>query len=262
MFNFLSHKPAADPLNHPLWPRLGRALPVLQGLAIDEWERLEDRMRHFLRTKAIVGAHGIEVSDSDRLVIAAQACLPIMNLDDTAYRDWNEVIVYPNAFVSRDPWRDDAGLIHEEGRAMIGMARGDGPLLISLPDSIAGARIDGWNVVIHECAHKLDMLNGRPNGSPPLHAGMNQQVWSDTFSRGYRNFCRRLNSPYPSPIDPYAAENPAEFFAVLSESFFELPHMLSEEYPAIYEQLKLFYRQDPRERLPKPVPEHHQHGVQ
>lgn len=250
MFNFLHLRKAPDPLEHPAWPAIGRHMPLLYGLDDTEWAALEARMRHFLATKQLEGVDGVALTDEDRLIIAAQACLPIMNLEDRAYDGWTEFIVYPSAFLSRSSWRDAAGLVHEEDRALSGMARSDGPLLVSLPDTRTGPRLDGRNVVIHECAHKLDMLNGSANGSPPLHAGMDQHAWSEAFLAGYARFQEHLAYGHPSPIDPYAAESPAEFFAVVSEYFFELPHLLAHLLPDVYAQLQQFYRQDPRRRLP------------
>jgi Mlc titration factor MtfA (ptsG expression regulator) len=103
--------------------------------------------------------------------------------------------------------------------------------------------------VIHEFAHKLDMLNGVANGFPPLHAGMSRARWSDAFSAAYDDFCRRTDSGEELEIDDYAAENPAEFFAVMSEAFFESPLAVRQLYPGVYSQLVEFYRQDPAARL-------------
>ncbi|MFC4161081.1 M90 family metallopeptidase [Chitinimonas lacunae] len=248
MFNLFRRRP--DPLATVQWPRLLRRMPLLSGLDADEKAKLEACMRVFLNTKSIQGAGGLEVDETMRLGIAAQACLPIMELDPKAYDDWNEVIVYPAAFIRSGDWTDDFGIVTEEREEiLLGEARGDGPMVLSWEDAAHAPRLDGHNVVIHESAHKLDMKNGRPNGMPPLHRGMSRADWSRAFSHAYRDFCRRLDRGEHSEIDPYAAENPAEFFAVLSEYFFELPHLLADSYPEVYHQLSLFYRQDPRRRL-------------
>jgi hypothetical protein len=104
-------------------------------------------------------------------------------------------------------------------------------------------------VVIHEFAHKLDMLNGEANGFPPLHAGMSRQLWADTLRAAYEDFCVRVDADEDTLIDPYAGESPGEFFAVLSEAFFETPDVVRDEYSEVYAQLVQFYRQDPARRL-------------
>jgi len=106
------------------------------------------------------------------------------------------------------------------------------------------------NVVVHEFAHKLDMLNGGANGYPPLHRGMDRRSWSEAFGAAYRDLCARVDAGEDTVIDPYASESPGEFFAVLSEAFFELPDVVEAEYPRVYAQLAQFYRQDPLARLP------------
>jgi Mlc titration factor MtfA (ptsG expression regulator) len=120
-----------------------------------------------------------------------------------------------------------------------------GPLILSGRDAMRSGALDGINVVIHECAHKLDMLNGDANGFPPLHRGMNAAEWSRVFSAAYEDLCRRVDAGHHTAIDPYATENPGEFFAVLSEVFFEMPVRLRQSYPSVYEQMTAFYRQDP-----------------
>jgi Mlc titration factor MtfA (ptsG expression regulator) len=123
------------------------------------------------------------------------------------------------------------------------------------------ARIAGYNVVIHEFAHKLDMRNGEPNGFPPLHEDMKARDWKEAFSASFDDFCKRVDAAEALPearmeaaldalpLDPYAAESAGEFFAVASEAFFETPEVLAPAYPALYAQLRLFYRQDPLARL-------------
>ena len=160
---------------------------------------------------------------------------------------------------------DEAGVIHLTNDPMAGEAWLGGPVILSYEDVALAAdealRVAGYNVVIHEFAHKLDMRNGEPNGFPPLHAEMSVAAWKRAFTSGYEDFCRRVETAerLPErrmeealdelPIDPYAAESPSEFFAVGSEAFFETPELLAAAYPAIYEQLRLFYRQDPLARL-------------
>lgn len=125
-------------------------------------------------------------------------------------------------------------------------------MILSWADVAPAPGAAGYNVVMHEFAHQLDMLNGPANGFPPLHPEMNRDAWSRAFRAAYDDFRRRVEADEDTAIDPYAAENPAEFFAVLSEAFFEMPIAVRAEYPAVYAQLTQFYRQDPVARVASP----------
>jgi Mlc titration factor MtfA (ptsG expression regulator) len=125
-------------------------------------------------------------------------------------------------------------------------------VILSWADVENAGDADGVNVVIHEFAHKLDMLNGDANGFPPLHSGMSREAWGRAFTEAFKDLCRRVEAGEDTDIDPYAAEAPGEFFAVVSEAFFEMPDIVRETYPAVYAQLAEFYRQDPASReLPR-----------
>ena len=216
---------------------------LLAHLGNDERERLRALSATFLRKKELVPQHGLDADDALRALIAVQACLPVLNLGLDSYRDWRSVIVYPEAFVARHEVLDDDGVVHCVDETMAGEAWERGPLVLSWHDVLT--RGDGFNVVIHECAHKLDMLNGDVNGFPPLHADMDPAWWSRVMQRAYEDVCARVDAGADTALDPYAATSPGEFFAVLSETFFELPRVLRSSYPDAYRQLRLFYRQDP-----------------
>jgi Mlc titration factor MtfA (ptsG expression regulator) len=186
--------------------------------------------------------------------IAVQGCLPILNLGLGCYRDWVGIVVYPDEFVIPRIVEDEFGVVHEYDDVASGEAWEGGPLLVSWRDAqMAG---DGYNVVIHEFAHKLDMLNGEADGVPPLPADIPRREWENALLAAYDDFCARVDTaeahgwPFEEAlaIDPYASENPGEFFAVLSEIFFETPDILYREYPALYELFSRFYRQDPLKR--------------
>lgn len=232
-----------------LWARTFAALPLLSGLTVEERTRLRDTVILFLHSKSIHGAAGLELDAGMRLTIAAQACILILNLDIDYYRGWVEVIVYPDEFVPTIEYVDDSGVVHVTREARAGEAWLQGPVVLSWAD-VAPAD-DGVNVVIHEFAHKLDMLNGDANGFPPLHAGMSRAAWAEAFKAAYDDFSRRVEVEENLAIDPYAAESPGEFFAVMSEAFFETPHAVRDAYPDVYAQLKTFYRQDPAARAPR-----------
>lgn len=238
--------------SEPLWEETLRTLPLLAGLDAGERARLRDTVILFLHGKSIHGASGLQLDPGMRLTIAAQACILILNLDIDYYRGWVEVIVYPEEFVPVVEYTDEAGVVHVGREARVGEAWLQGPVILSWAD-VAPAE-DGVNVVIHEFAHKLDMLNGDANGFPPLHAGMSRAAWSRAFKAAFDDFSRRVEVEEELGIDPYAAESPGEFFAVISEVFFETPHAVLGAYPEVYAQLKAFYRQDPAARLTSPNP--------
>ncbi|MBI2277173.1 MAG: zinc-dependent peptidase [Dechloromonas sp.] len=230
----------------PLWTSTIAALPFLAKLSDDEQRRLKALAENFLAEKEFTTAGGLELSDEICVAIAAQGCLPILNLGLAAYRDWVGIVVYPNEFVVPRQLADDSGVVHEYDDVLSGEAWQGGPLLVSWHDvQMAGG---GYNVVIHEFAHKLDMLNGEADGMPALHSGIGEAEWQDVFTAAYDDFCRRVDRDEETIIDPYASEEPAEFFAVLSEGFFELPEVIHDEYPALYDLLRRYYRQDPLAR--------------
>jgi Mlc titration factor MtfA (ptsG expression regulator) len=232
-----------------LWRRTLARLTFLHGLSESERARLRETTILFLHQKSIHGAGGLDLDAGMQLLIAVQACILILNLDIDYYRGWVEIIVYPDEFVPALDYTDADGVVHTEREPRAGEAWLQGPLILSWADVGTSGDGDGVNVVIHEFAHKLDMLNGDANGYPPLHRGMSRESWSQAFSSGYADFCRRADAHQELAIDPYAAESPAEFFAVMSEAFFEIPRAVVSLYPAVYDQLRQFYRQDPAARI-------------
>ena len=229
-----------------LWREAQAALPFLARYTDAELGRLRDMVVLFLDAKGIVGARGHEVTPLQRVVIAIQACVPVLNLDLGLYDGWENIIVYPDEFVPGWEWEDEAGVVHKNDGALAGEAMPGGPVVLSWPDVEASAdwEATGMNLVIHEFAHKIDMRNGDANGCPPLPAGMSAREWRQTLTAAYDDFCARQDRHEETEIDPYAAESPAEFFAVLSEVFFADPVLLQQEYPDVYAQFARFYRQD------------------
>jgi len=242
IFNWL-RRGKVQPIPDALWARTIAGLPFLAALPAGEQGRLKSLAENFLVEKEFSTAGGLQLSDEICVSIAAQGCLPILNLGLSAYGDWVGIVVYPDEFVVPRHIQDDAGVVHEYDDVLSGEAWQGGPLLVSWHDvQMAG---EGYNVVIHEFAHKLDMLNGEADGMPALHSGIAPEEWERVFSAAYEDFCRRVDADEETIIDPYASDDPAEFFAVFSESFFELPDVVAAEYPALYQLLKRYYRQDP-----------------
>ena len=233
-------------LPETLWREALASLPFLDLYTDDEVARLRDLVVLFLDAKGIVGARGHEVTPLQRVVIAVQACVPVLNLDLSLYDGFESVIVYPDEFVPGWEWEDEAGVVHKHGDPLAGEAMPRGPVVLSWPDVAASAdwEATGMNLVIHEFAHKIDMVSGDANGCPPLPAGMSAREWRQTLVAAYDDFCARQDRGEDTEIDPYAAESPAEFFAVLSEVFFADPLLLQQDYPAVYAQFARFYRQD------------------
>ncbi|MGD8629880.1 MAG: zinc-dependent peptidase [Gammaproteobacteria bacterium] len=248
---WLQHVLLRSRITYPLWHDTIASVPVLSYLDPQEQHRLRRLASLFLHEKTITGAGGLSVDSSMRVYIAAQACLLILNLDLEYFRGWSQVIVYPDTFVVSREEYDSSGVVHETRRALAGEAWRRGPVILSWSDARAGASPHGpaSNVILHEFAHKLDMLNGAANGMPPLHYGMVREAWTATLSQAYENLYHQVERHHHTAIDPYAAETPAEFFAVLTEVFFQQPERLNHLYPDVYRQLRLYYRQDPLARI-------------
>jgi len=230
-----------------LWNEALASLPFLSIYGQEDVARLRDMVVLFLDAKTIVGAQEHEVTPLQRVIIAIQACVLVLNLDLAWYDGWESVVVYPGEFIPSWEWEDEAGVVHRHNEAMAGEAMLRGPVVLSWPDVEASANWEeaGMNLVIHEFAHKLDMASGDANGCPPLPSDMSLKEWRATMTEAYDDFCARVDRDEETAIDPYASETPGEFFAVLSEVFFAEPALLQDEYPAVYELFVRFYRQDP-----------------
>jgi Mlc titration factor MtfA (ptsG expression regulator) len=251
-----------------LWDEVMHAYPFLQGLAVEETHELRARAAWLLASKNMNGAHGLVLTDFMRLSIAAQAALPILKLPATLYEGWDEVIVYPGGFRIPRRREDETGIVHEYVEDAAGEAWDGGPVVLSWED--ARVAQGGYNVVIHEFAHKLDLAggdaDGMPNlaGRPELNARLWLRVLDESLDR-YTEALEAVESAIPPhvdpespeadpwygqlPMDPYAATDEGEFFAVSSEAFFVDPAPLAHDLPEWYDLLRTYYRQDPLARL-------------
>ena len=182
----------------------------------------------FLHEKSLEPAGGLVLDEAMRLRIAALACRPILQLGLDCYGGFVSVIVYPGEFLVRDRERvDEAGVVHTRDEILSGEAWEQGPVILAWEDVEASGRGDGYDVVAHECAHKLDLLEGDVNGLPPLPRGMRAGEWVGSFQVAYDDLVQRLDRGEEPWLDPYAAEEPAEFFAVCVEMFFDVPGPIS-----------------------------------
>ncbi|WP_430737009.1 zinc-dependent peptidase [Psychrobacter sp. VH5] len=223
------------------WRQAAKRIVILDRLNEDERSRLFELATLFLDEKSITGAQGFEITDKVRLSIALQACLPILNLGLEWYKGWSSVIIYHGSYKSESTTVDEFGIVHEGQQHRSGEAWQRGPVILSWKDAKHSGECDGHNVVIHEFVHKLDMLNGRANGFPPMHPDMDPARWTKIMSRDFEDFQNHRKSG----LDRYGATNPAEFFAVLSEVFFETPQKLFDAYPDIYDIMVKFFQQTP-----------------
>ncbi len=225
------------------WQQAAGRMVVLSRLNEEQLSRLFKLATLFLHDKNISGAHEFEITDEVKQSIALQACLPILELGLKWYKGWSSIIVYPGGFTSETTIVDKFGVTHTGSSHRSGEAWLRGPVILSWTDVEHAGNRDGHNVVIHEFVHKLDMLNGRANGFPPMQQGMDPAAWTQLMSNAYEDF--KVNPK--EGLDRYGATNPAEFFAVLSEVFFETPELLVDAYPELYEIMGQFFLQSPLE---------------
>lgn len=243
---------AKHPVAPQVWQRVRQRLSFLDGLSETQYQLLQERSVLFLQAKHLSALPGVELDEEQRLFLAAQAQLPLLHLEELNwYQGFHEIVLYPDDFISPQRHRDPSGIVHEWDAEHSGEAWHQGPVILAWPGVLSSGGWDGYNLVIHELAHKLDMLNGDANGLPPLHSDMRVSEWAQAMQHAFDDLNRQLarNPDAQTPIDPYAAEDPAEFFAVTSEYFFSAPDLLSSAYPRVYQQLSHFYRQDPLARL-------------
>lgn len=183
-----------------------------------------------------------------QLLIAMQACVPVLQSGPRALRGWREILVYPGEFKVRRSHHDEhSGVVSEVDDVLIGEAWEHGPLVLSLADVQLDLEQpwDGFNVVVHEIAHKLDMLDGPPDGVPPLPRHIERRRWIEAFQRAYDNLVADVTRGRDTVIDPYAAESPDEYFAVVSELHWSQPGVLQKAEPAIAELLEAYYGVSP-----------------
>lgn len=221
----------------PLYARLP---PVLRT-------QLDGHIQVLLDEKDFHATAGFIVTDAMRLIICAQAALLLLNRPVEYFPDLHSIVLYPARFVvDRETW-DAAGVHHSERQILSGESWEQGQLVLSWDDSLNGGLHgdDGYNVVLHEFAHQLDLESGVVNGMPKLASTAQRRAWSEAFATAYAEHCAQVDAGVDTWLDPYAATSPAEFFAVITEAFFELPRALQAHYPAVYARLNDYYRVDP-----------------
>jgi Mlc titration factor MtfA (ptsG expression regulator) len=230
-----------------LWQQTLRDYPFLTRHTPEDAAELRRLSSLFLDRKEFSGAQGLQVSDEMAVAIAAQACLPVLRLGLQAYDGFVGIVVHPDEVQVRREFVDDDGLVHEYDDVLSGEAMAGGPVMLSWRDVREAGDTSAWgyNVVLHEFAHVLDMGDGEADGIPPLPTAAARRQWHEVLMREYEAFCEAVDARRGTVVDPYGAEGPDEFFAVASEAFFVTPQELQAQMPALYTLLAGFYRQDP-----------------
>ena len=226
---------------------LRRRVPLYQRLPPPLQGQLRRLIQVFLADKAFIGCQGQSITDEVRVTIAAQACLLHLNHPGEPFPGLRQVLVYPSAFIVDRVHPIGAGVQQDSRRVLLGESWSQGQVILSWPDSRDGAAEpeDGHNLVIHEFAHQLDQQSGHANGAPPLPSRARHARWAEVMGAAYAGLQARVAAGLPGELDAYGASDPAEFFAVVSELFFERPAALQAEHPALYVELATFYRVDP-----------------
>lgn len=229
-----------------LWQRVRSATPWVSALDDARSERLRALTARFLHQKTITPLAGLSLDDAQRAQLAALCCLPLLEYGEAGLRGWSQLIVYPDAFRVQRTHTDAAGVLHEWEDDLAGEAWDQGPLILSWADVQADiAEPDaGFCVAVHEMAHKLDVLDGELDGTPPLPDAWHGR-WARDFQRAYDDFCMQVDLGRETAIDPYAAEAPEEFFAVVTEYHFSAPDVLTEAMPDVAAHLARFYGPSP-----------------
>ena len=239
-------RPRTPTLDDALWQAACARLPWVAALEPERRERLRALAARFLHEKTITPLAGLQLDDGERVLLATLCCLPLLEFGAAGLRGWSQLLVYPDAFRVRRSHVDAAGVLHEWDDDLAGEAWDHGPLILSWADVRADLEdpAAGYCVAVHEMAHKLDVLDGELDGTPPLPARWHRE-WARDFQRAYEAFCAQVDAGRETAIDPYAAEAPEEFFAVATEYHFSAPSLLAETMPEVAAHLARFYGPPP-----------------
>ncbi|MDD2601199.1 MAG: zinc-dependent peptidase [Kiritimatiellae bacterium] len=236
----------------PKWAQIiEKNVPCYQGLRAEERAHLEDLIKVFISEKNFEGCGGLVITDEIKVTVAALACLLLLNLNIDYYGQLVSVLVYPSGFNFKQVELHAIGTVSESDMPAAGLSSSKGVIVLSWPDTISGSLnpVDGVNVVFHEFAHQLDQLDGVMNGAPLLSSASLYSEWSKVLSAEYEQLREDVARQRESIIRAYGATRPAEFFAVVTEIFFEQPLQLKQDHPELYEEFSSYYRQDPAARL-------------
>jgi len=235
---------------------LERNLAIFSRLSADDQAELLGHTQVFLAEKHFEGCGGLELTDEIRVTIAGQACLLLLHRDTDYYPELTSVLVYPSGYTAHEPRPIGGGIWEEGGEDRLGHTGHRLRALVLAWDAArngAAAPTDGENLILHEFAHQLDFENQRSDGTPALDTRGDYLAWARVMSAEFDALRDATDSGVPTLLDGYGATDPAEFFAVITEVFFERPRALRRLHPALFAQLQRFYRQDPTIYSAEPV---------
>lgn len=249
MWSWLRRRRRVPALPDALWTATLARYPFLGQRGAQDQQRLRDLSAEFLARKEFHGAGGLAITDEMALAIAAQAVLPVLNLGLGWYDDFVGIVVHPDEVVARRSTMDEAGVVHDWDEVLAGEAMEGGPVMLNWHDvKEAGVSAAiGFNVVIHEFVHKIDLRDGAPDGCPPLPSRGARRQWLDVMERAYRRFredvvkAERFGEPRPW-LDDYGATAIDEFFAVACEAYFVNRERFTAEFPELTVLFDGFYQ--------------------
>ncbi len=226
-------------------------IPIYSRLPVPLQRQLQQLIKQFLFQKNFYGCAGLEITDRMRVAIAGQACLLLLNRKTRVYPQLHSILVYPSVFVVPTTELAPGGVVTYSEHDLLGESWGDGQVVLAWDHVQQGAQdfTDGHNVVLHEFAHQLDEESGMTNGAPPLGNQVDYQRWAAVFTREFAQLRSDALHRRETLLDEYGATDEAEFFAVATETFFEMPAQLAEQHPALFGELEKYYRVDPRKWL-------------
>ncbi len=258
MFGFIRRFRRNEIKERPFPPEwlglIERNVPYFNRLCDEDKRELLGHVQVFLEEKSFEGCGGLAITDEIRVTIAAQACILLLRRDTDYYADLEVILVYPSKYIAPKKTMAPGGIVIEGEQARLGESWDRGVVVLAWDSVLSGARDirDGHNVVLHEFAHQLDQEEGGADGAPELPCLSMYTPWARVLGKAYNQLLDDIHNMKPTLIDDYGATNPAEFFAVVTETFFEKPKQLKAKHPALYEQLKAFYCQDPAELVSAP----------
>lgn len=241
--NHLKHLPVS-----PLWQAIiTQNLPIYDSLSLDERKRLQGHIQVFLAEKQFIGCRGLQVTEEMKITIAAVACLLLLNERGSYFSKLRSILVYPSTYLVQEKSYRGNYVVEENWVARLGESWTTDQVVLSWEQIQQDTRNwqDGHNLIIHEFAHQLDQEDGKAEGVPILSKNLDYSLWAKVMTQEYQQLYRDVKQGIKTVIDGYGLTNPAEFFAVATETFFEKPHQLQKKHPALYRLLQSYYQINP-----------------